>query len=256
MTIPQRRKAMRAAVVFIALASLVGCVSIDRSPSNGQVVNKELDVERMMRSVPLVLYGGYAGAGVLFKSGDRVGLITAAHLIADSQDTDDPKTTYGTKTISVIGFKPATETVEYGVHAKLITLDPKHDWALLEVDCIADGMRFAEFSDRLPQIGNTVWAVGSPMFDAGTLTKGIVSHPDRVPAIAHDQMIRYIHSDLMCAEGNSGGGLFDDRGVCIGIVMRKHPINSTTYSFSTYYINEDLNSALLGPPDLMPKFID
>lgn len=249
---------MRASVVLVALASLVGCVSVDRSPSTSkeEVVSKRLDVERMVRSVPLVLYGGYAGAGVLFKSGDKVGLLTAAHLIADSKDMDDPKTTYGTKTINVIGFSPSTETVEYGVNAKLVTLDPKHDWALLEVDCVADGMRFSEFSDRLPTMGETVWAVGSPMFDAGTLTKGIVSHPDRIPAVAHDQMIRYIHSDLMCAEGSSGGGLFDDRGVCIGIVVRKHPNNSTAYSFSTFYINEDLNSSLLGAPDLMPKFID
>lgn len=252
---------MRTVAVLLVLVSLFGCVGVDRTafspskPKEEDINSKHLDIERMIRSVPLVLYDGSAGAGVLFRCGDRIGVVTAAHLIADSDDTEDPTTTHGTKPITVIGFVPSTEIVEYGVRAKLITLNPTHDWALLEADRVASGMRFAEFSDKLPTIGETVWAVGSPLFDAGTLTKGIVSHPNITPALSRKSGVNYIHSDLMCAKGNSGGGLFDERGVCIGIVVRLHPHNNTTYSISTFYINEDLKSLMLGPPSLLPKFI-
>ena len=247
---------MRAAVLFIALASLIGCVGVENPPLVKEVVvSKGMDVERMIRSVPLVLYGGYAGSGVLFKDGDRIGMLTAAHLLCDMPDENDPKATYGTKTINVVGFKPSTETVEYGVQGKLVSIDPKHDWALLELTAEAEGMEFAIFRDCIPKIGSSVWAVGSPMFDAGTLSKGIVCHPDRRPAIAHDRTVRYIHSDAACSEGSSGGGLFDEEGICIGIVVRKHPDNGSLYAFSTYYIREDLNTTML-EPDLMPTFIE
>ena len=57
------------------------------------------------------------------------------------------------------------------------------------------------------------------------------------------------------AGGSSGGGLFTDDGVCIGIVVRRNPMNDTMYSVPTYLIHESICSMFL-PPDPMPIFVE
>jgi len=247
---------MTKAVISLVMAALaVGCSMKQPTPVPPTVqAEKVLDVEQMVASVPLVLYGGGAGSGVLFKSGNRVGMITAAHVIADSPNPEKP-TTYGYQVISVVGYKPGTEIILYATTASILKLDPKQDWALLEISVPHESMQFASFGDRIPKIGEEVWMVGSPLLDVGTVSRGVVCHPDRSPSICSDTSLKFIHTDAVGAGGSSGGGLFDKNGVCIGIVVRRNPITLTMYAVSTYYIHEGICEGLL-EPDLMPEFIN
>lgn len=246
---------MTKAVISLVMAALaVGC-SVKQPAPVPPVVQAQTfpDVEQMISSVPLVLYGGSAGSGVLFKNENRVGMLTAAHVISDSANPEKP-TTYGTQVITVVGYKPGTEIILYATTATILRLDPKQDWALLEIAVPHESMSFATFADRIPKIGEEVWMVGSPLLDVGTLSRGIVCHPDRSPSICSDTSLKFIHTDAVGAGGSSGGGLFDKNGICIGIVTRRNPITITMYAVSTYYIHEGICEGLL-EPDLMPEFV-
>lgn len=220
-------------------------------------IKQETSVEQMVASVPLVLYEGSAGAGVLFRDGDKIGMLTAAHLIEDEIGEKNAVTipTYGTQRITVIGHEVGKEKISYVSPAVLVSVDPKHDWAVLEVTIPHDSMKFVCFGDRIPKIGEGVWMVGSPLIDPGTISRGIVCHPDRTPSLSADTGLRFIHTDAAGAQGSSGGGLFDENGVCIGIVVRRNPINGTMYAFSTYYIHEELHDLKL-KPDPFPPFLE
>jgi S1-C subfamily serine protease len=245
----------RAAILGTIMAALfVGCASQKLTLTIPQT--KEIAVEQMIRSVPLVFYGGSAGAGVLFKSGDKIGCLTAAHVLADG-DPNDPKSTltYGKQIIHITGYVPGTEDLDYTTTAKLVAIDPKQDWAVLEVAEEKSGMQFSKFARHLPRIGEAVWSIGSPMFDAGTISRGVVCHPRRNPAVESEFSARYIHTDAAGTFGSSGGGLFTDDGLCVGIVVRKNPMNDTMYAVPTGVIEESLCAMFL-PPDPMPPFVE
>ena len=64
--------------------------------------------------------------------------------------------------------------------------------------------------------GDTVYALGNPLGMDFTLTKGIISHPNRpVMGFSHLQIDANINS------GNSGGPLMDERGKVVGIVSKQ-----------------------------------
>lgn len=242
----------------LALVSLAtGCAESLRitAGTTTQIVEKKISVEQMVASVPLVFYGGSAGAGVLFKVGEKVGMITAAHVLSDSDPDADKQTTFATKMIHVVGYKPGTEAMEYTTTAKLVTLNPDEDWAVLEIAEEKEGMKFSSFADHLPHIGEGVWAVGSPMFDAGTVSRGVICHPWRTPAVGGKQKMKFIHTDAAGTMGSSGGGLFTDDGLCVGIVVRRNPMNDTMYAVPTRTIQESICGMFL-PPDPMPPFLE
>jgi S1-C subfamily serine protease len=233
-----------AIVVCLALTTLMGCFGSTK-PSQTTVA-KSNKVEQMIKSVPLVVCSTGVGAGVLFKTDGRVGMLTAAHVIQDECSPEEVPT-YGTERIGIIGYHPGTEIVSYITTATLVAIDPKNDWALLAVESEYPAMDFSVFADRLPIIGEDVWCIGSPLLDGGTISKGIVCHPDRTPAASSDNSLKFIHTDAAGAVGSSGGGLFDTDGVCIGIVVRKNLANNTMYAFSTYYIHEQMHGMSLTP---------
>lgn len=252
--------------IGLALASVLvalglGCAGSVRFTAGNpatetpKVESKAVDVEQMVQSVPLVFYAGSAGAGVLYEVNGKIGMVTAAHVIADGDvDGKDP-VTYATKPIHIIGYRPGTETIQYTTSAKLVSISPDEDWAVLEIVDRKEGMAFCHFSDHLPRIGQEVWAVGSPMFDAGTLSRGIVCHPQRTPAVHESKRMQFIHTDAAGTLGSSGGGLFTSDGLCVGIIVRKNPMNDTMYAVPTRTIHEALCGMFL-PPDPMPPFVE
>lgn len=240
-------------IIMAALASGCAARSGDSFVRTTQAVNT-INMEQMVESVPLVFYDGSAGAGVLFRDGKKIGCLTAAHVVADTNplEPDSKDITYGTKIIHITGYAAGTESLRYTTTAKMVALSPEEDWAVLEVQTEASEMQFSEFADRLPQIGETAWCVGSPLFNPGTLSKGIVCHPHR-SLFLDDGGMHYIHTDATGTIGSSGGGLFDENGVCIGIIVRKHPLNGTMYAIPTRRIHESLSQMFLRP-DPFPPF--
>ncbi len=98
--------------------------------------------------------------------------------------------------------------------AKVIGTDPKTDLALIKVDGKTD-FPFVKFSERAPQVGDWVVAVGNPFGLGGTVTAGIVSARGRdIGAGPYDD---YVQIDAPINKGNSGGPAFDVDGNVIGV---------------------------------------
>ncbi|MGN1344378.1 MAG: S1C family serine protease [Traorella sp.] len=141
-----------------------------------------------------------AGSGVVFSEN---GLIVTNHHVIDGASEIKVKTTSGE---------------EYD--ATLIASDSQTDLAVLRID--ATGLKPAVLGDSdIMSVGDTVYAIGNPLGSlGGTVTNGILSAKDREITIDGQDMI-LLQTSAAVNPGNSGGGLFNDKGELIGIVNAK-----------------------------------
>jgi len=93
--------------------------------------------------------------------------------------------------------------------ARVVDVADDQDLALLRAPVhVSVHLRLATES---PAIGAEVYAVGSPLGLAGTVTKGIVSGLRTIAGI------RFVQIDAAINPGNSGGPLITRDGVVIGV---------------------------------------
>ncbi|ODA66822.1 putative periplasmic serine endoprotease DegP-like precursor [Methyloligella halotolerans] len=107
-----------------------------------------------------------------------------------------------------------TVTMEDGAtyDAELVGNDPRTDVALLKVD--GKELPYVEFSDKDPQVGEWVLAVGNPFGLGGTVTAGIISAHNRdIGSGPYD----YLQIDAAVNRGNSGGPSFTLDGKVVGM---------------------------------------
>ncbi len=156
-------------------------------------------------SIQTVNYFGFgqsvsegAGSGVIIT--DNGYIVTNNHVVADAT------------TIRVI----LRNGEEY--EATLIGRDEQSDLAVIKID--AENLTPAVFgsSDDL-RVGDRVIAIGNPLGSlGGTVTVGYVSAKDRQITI-EDQTMTLLQTDATINSGNSGGGLFNDKGELVGIAV-------------------------------------
>lgn len=104
--------------------------------------------------------------------------------------------------------------------AKVVGSDSKTDIAVLKIDATGLTPVVVGDSDAL-QVGEFVLAVGNPLGRlGGTVTDGIISALDRDVTVNNESM-HLLQMNAAVSPGNSGGGLFNDRGELIGIVNAK-----------------------------------
>ena len=104
--------------------------------------------------------------------------------------------------------------------ASLVGTDSNNDVAVIKID--ADGLTAATYgnSDQL-QVGDLAVAIGNPLGElGGTVTSGIISALDRELTI-DGKTLRLLQTDSSITPGNSGGGLFNDKGQLVGLVVAK-----------------------------------
>ncbi len=111
-------------------------------------------------------------------------------------------------------------TDEREFDARVVGTDPQTDLALLKIDARNLPELQLGDSDRL-RVGDDVIAVGNPFGLGGTVTTGIVSAKGR--DIQAGPYVDFIQTDAAINRGNSGGPLFDDKGLVVGV-------NSAIYS--------------------------
>ncbi len=99
--------------------------------------------------------------------------------------------------------------------AKVIGSDSRTDIALLKVKAPKDKVfPYVEFSDKDPQVGEWVMAVGNPFGLGGTVTAGIISAHNRdIGSGPYD----YLQIDAPVNRGNSGGPSFTLDGKVVGM---------------------------------------
>ena len=106
-----------------------------------------------------------------------------------------------------------------GFIAEFVGGSPRHDLAVLRIDAPPDTLRYVRLgdSDRV-RVGQSVYAIGNPFGQSGTLTTGIVSALNRqIEGLTGDIIEDVIQIDAAINPGNSGGPLLDSRGRLIGI---------------------------------------
>lgn len=141
-----------------------------------------------------------AGSGVIIS---KDGYIVTNHHVIDGAN----KITVRTK-----------ENQEF--QGTLIGSDKKTDLAVIKIE--ANNLNSAILgSSKDLKVGDLAIAIGNPLGQlGGTVTEGIISALDREITIG-GQAMTLLQTDTAINHGNSGGGLFNDRGELIGIVNAK-----------------------------------
>lgn len=118
--------------------------------------------------------------------------------------------------------------------ARLIAQDPEHDLAIIKIE--TEGLATFNFGD-IPQWGEPVWAIGSPLDPANlnSLSNGIMS------GMAKNANSELIVTNVGINGGNSGGALVDSNMNLVGIVVSKiqgFTIEGLGMAIPTKYVQE------------------
>jgi S1-C subfamily serine protease len=217
---------------FVVAAILVFGVALNNSPS---VVNNRSIAEQVLESsveIHACENGTIAvGSGVVYKVGEDVFILTAAHVIGE-----------GKGLYIVTQFDPDDELMMESWTANVVAHDPVSDWAILrpvgDSRCIKGGTTFVPLP---PRVGDEVYAAGSPMGEENTISEGIVANRNRIVPWNGDK-----HIVVTCSgtHGLSGGGVFNiHTGKCIGIVVRLNALSDMLYVVPVQTIINDLKES-------------
>lgn len=104
--------------------------------------------------------------------------------------------------------------------AGIVGSDPSNDIAVIKID--AKGLTTATIGDSSTvDVGDLAVAIGNPLGQlGGTATTGIISALDRTLDV-EGTTLTLMQTDAAINGGNSGGGLFNNKGELIGIVESK-----------------------------------
>lgn len=193
---------------------------------------------------------GSSGAGVIYninkESGDAY-FITNYHVVYDSSET---KNVFKNIYVNLYGDQSLYKRVsDYtfeinGMKATFIGGSATYDVAVLQIKNSeklrnSDAKAIEIFDSNDLVVGTTAIAIGNPQADGIAVTEGIVSVDSEtisMSPISEDNNVvtnskgkvdmRVMRIDTAVNSGNSGGGLFNEKGQLIGIVNAK--IVSTT----------------------------
>ncbi len=104
-------------------------------------------------------------------------------------------------------------------NAKLVGYEPNKDLAVLKIDAPAERLRKIDIGSSSDlQVGQKVFAIGSPFGLDQTLTTGVISGLGReIESVGGLPIEGVIQTDAAINPGNSGGPLLDSAGRLIGV---------------------------------------
>ncbi|MHC4520706.1 MAG: trypsin-like peptidase domain-containing protein [Planctomycetota bacterium] len=159
----------------------------------------------------------YTGSGAVIGT-DQSGLL---YIVTNRHVIDGPYPPAGRR-----GNRVRVEVKQYSGAKFDATLDfasRKHDLALLAVKGMAGHARPLPLHLKLGlQVGQRIYAVGSPLGLDHTFTAGVIS-------AFRDS---YLQTDATVHSGSSGGPLIDDHGALCAVVTRVH--RTKDYGFALY----------------------
>jgi len=127
---------------------------------------------------------------------------------------------YDEVTLSQPAYGPDGRVGELTLRARVLAFSKQKDLAVLQVlsetTALPGSAKIPPDDYRLQQ-GQVVYAIGNPAGMDNTLTRGIVSHLYREHRWGPDQVARYIQTDATIIGGSSGGALYDEEGLLIGV---------------------------------------
>ena len=169
------------------------------------------DVNHLLHTSVVVSVEGTLGAGTVVKKTDRtMYVLTCYHVVAaaiTSQNTDQEKEIEVGYQRLDIDNNVAGRTVYV---AEVVRGNKEIDLVLLKINVIDSALEVATISDTEPEKGDVIYTVGNPLGMMLTVSKGILANK-----------IEYLYiTDGTVTFGNSGGGLFNERGELIGVPSR------------------------------------
>jgi len=146
----------------------------------------------------VVTLKGSNGHGSGFVISEQGYIITNYHVVKGNS---------GLKALFQMGFELPVEILNYS---------EEFDLALLKV--MGSGFNALSISEKQPEIGDEVIAIGTPNSTqlSNTVTKGIISGKR-----TNDKGVEFIQTDVSVSPGNSGGPLINSKGMVVGIISQK-----------------------------------
>jgi S1-C subfamily serine protease len=152
------------------------------------------------------IFGQGAGT-VIKKTNENMYILTCAHVVEDIYKINQE----GIHITGKLGYsKTDNKNLIKGLilySYEIIKYDEKNDLALLKTSVIDDNLIAIDISETEPEKGDTIYSVGSPLGNLRTISKGILSN----------KIEKFYISDNTITYGNSGGGLYDNKGELIGV---------------------------------------
>ncbi|MCD4827158.1 MAG: trypsin-like peptidase domain-containing protein [Acholeplasmataceae bacterium] len=186
-------------------------------------------ISNARKSVVMIdIYDGYdymgGGSGVIIdKIGSTYYVLTNHHVVDGSEGFDFEMTLFGTSTDYIISDQ----------NISLLWKDVTQDLALMTFTSTRTfvPIEFADINDI--RVGESVYAIGSPLDLPNTTTSGIISKVNR-PMWDNDGMNTImIQHTAGINPGNSGGALIDIYGRLVGI---------NTMAYVDEYVGEGINN--------------
>ena len=145
------------------------------------------------------------GSGWVYESGDSVGyVVTNWHVIA-----------------AIVGADVRFSSGEWRPVGELVGIDPYADLAVLRVEDFPGDVDPVAVTDSLPDEGDDVAALGSPLGLEGSIATGTVSALNRSTTIGYGESVYTvtdtIQTDAAINPGNSGGPLVNCAGDVVGV---------------------------------------
>jgi serine protease Do len=207
-------------------------------------------VARAMRANVMIRHAAWmgeaSGSGVVLRLDDGEALIVTNRHVLDNdfpERTDPPdleKLSSKSLRVSMIGSEAQP--------ARVVWVAPDGvDLALLKVKVDGAQIQPAPWEPNHPiQVGRRVFAIGNPYQLGWTYTDGVVSQLRSMRF--GRRKLRIIQTQASVNPGNSGGGLYDEKGMLIGIVTWTH--DKSTSEGLGFAINLDVLIEL-APDDLL-----
>ncbi|MCH5325265.1 MAG: trypsin-like peptidase domain-containing protein [Eubacterium sp.] len=210
-------------------------VALTVSASAGAI---DFDAEKAMDSTFVVYDAKMLGSG--FAVGENI-IITNAHVALGAE----------------VYFVYTDDQQEY--EAYLVAYDRERDLAALAVgdDVTLKPLPLRDHMEM--NVGDEVYAIGSPKGLYYTLTKGVISTMER----EIDGSV-FLQHDAVTYGGNSGGPLFDDEGNIIGVTSYKAadvdglsfaiPATDVVTFLNSIGLETDENGNVIGRVELKPEY--
>lgn len=224
---------------------------------------KRLDrIEQMVDCGVKVLYSGGHGSGVLFVRGEKVYVLTAAHVIRDRgnqpfrwlpQQLNLTKGSYGGGSIWIHRHRQSETIYTTDVFAaEMIAVDGSTDAAILRIKNVTPanfpgldgGADFDLGNNKSLRKGMKTIHVGNFNASREAVTNGIISNPQQALQYGQPPLpnFRVIQISNMCAPGSSGGAIYlESNGKCIGILVRITGMSGNALVIPAYQIDQWLN---------------
>ena len=189
-----------------------------------------LSASKAVLSAVSVRTSSAAGSGVIYELDKNAGnalIITNYHVVYEQNETGIAS--------EIKVYLYGMEGTKYGIDATFVGGSMNYDIAILEVKnsevLIASNARAADVanSDDV-SILDTAIAVGNPEGKGISVTVGYINVDSEDIVVSFQGVnvqLRVMRTDAAVNSGNSGGGLFNDRGELIGVVNAKSG-NSTS----------------------------